>query len=247
MSSNLFKPIGNKFELIDFKGNTAIDVYYDKNEANTSFADLIEIIDANCSEPPATSLDQPALDVLTTRENSSTAIAEFFASGEFSDFSIVVNSSKIFKVHRIILAARSQGFAEMFRRDPDAVEMKIEDLSPEAVEIFLRFFYIGKLEDFEDKSLELFALASKLKVPDLGEPMLAFVVSQLDESNAFKAFSLAHSMGSDELKRAAFEAIKKMFPDRKLPESLMENLDKVKEMIAGKEKFDAMMREMENF
>jgi hypothetical protein len=52
-------------------------------------------------------------------------------------------------------------------------------------------------------------------------------------------------MRSDELKRAAFKTIQKMFPDWKLPESLMENLEKVREMVAMKEKYDAYMEQME--
>jgi hypothetical protein len=250
MSSNLFKPIiGNKIKTINFRKNTGIKTIYSPGVNGTvaSVTDLMRIIDAKCSRPP-TSQHEIALDLLTThREISSTVVGALFISAKFSDFSIIVNDSKIFKVHRCILAAHSQGFAEMFDQDPDAVEMKIEDLSAEAVEIFLRFLYTGRLDYFEDKSLELFALASRLKVPDLRESMLELVMSQLDESNAFKAFSVAHSTESDKLKRAAFEAIKKMFPDRKLPESLMENLKKVKKMIAGKEKFDAMMKEMEKF
>jgi hypothetical protein len=249
MSTNLFKPIiCNSFKMIDLESNIKIDAFFlpGSSRSVASVAVLMKIIDANCSKPPATSQYTSALEPETAhRENSSSASNEaLFSSGKFSDFSIIVNDSKIFKVHKCILAAHSKGFAEMFDQDPDATEMKIEDLSAEAVEFFLYFLYTGKLEDSDDKSLEIFALASKLKVPDLRQWMLKVVVSQLDESNAFKAFSIAHSMGSDELKRAAFEAIQEMFPDWQLPESLMENLEKVRKMIAAKEKFDAVMVEM---
>jgi kelch-like protein 24/35 len=178
----------------------------------------MKIIDENCLKPLVTSRH-----LLTSHlKNSSKANEALFTSGKFSDFSVIVNKSKIFKVHRNILAAHSQGFAEMFDQDPDEVEMRIEDLSAEAVEIFLRFLYTGKLENFEAKSLEIFALATKLKVPDLKESMLKLVMTRLDESNALKTLSFAHSIGSDELKGAAFEAIKKMFPYRKLPKSMIE-------------------------
>jgi hypothetical protein len=251
LKSISFKPIiDNEFEYITFERNTKIDAFYEPSGTGTvaSVADLMKVIDTNCSNPSAALQYQSAFEFETTHHrNSSTAIEALFNVGQVSDFSIVVNDSKIFKVHKCIVGARSQEFSEMFSQYPNATEMKIEDLSAEAVEIFLCFFYTGKLEDFDDKSLELFALASKLKVPDLRESMLKLVVSQLDDSNAFKAFSLAHSMGSDELKRAAFKAIKKMFPERKLPESLMENLEQVREMIIAKGNIDAMVKAMEKF
>jgi hypothetical protein len=191
MSSNLFKPIiGNKLEYISFGENTKIDAIYSQGWTGNvaSVPDLMTIIDANCSKPPVSSPHQPVLDLLSTHsENLFAANEALFTSWEFSDFSVIANGSKIFKVHRCILAAHIQGFADLFRQEPVATEMKIEDLSAEAVEVFLRFLYTGKLEDFEDKSLKLFAQASKLKVPDLGESLLELVVSQLDESNAFRA------------------------------------------------------------
>lgn len=141
---------------------------------------------------------------------------------------------------------QSEGFAEFFDANAKIFEMKINDSSPEAVEVFLRFLYTGKLENFAEKPIEIFSLAAKFKVPSLRDVMQKIIVAQLDGSTAFKAFSLAHSTGSDDLKLAAFTVIRKMFPDRKLPECLMEDLKKVEAIVTAKEKLDAMMNHLES-
>jgi hypothetical protein len=249
LSTNLFKPImNNDFVCVDFQKNKKIDaiLYPGYPKTVQSIADLMKIIDAQCSRPEhskSSNLTQEQILANSTsnqRENLACGFEDLLTSGKFSDFVIVLSKSKQFYVHKNILAVQSKVFAEMFEKDPKAIEMKIEDLSAEAVKEFLLFLYTGKLQNLAENSLEIFALASKLKVSILQEAMVKLISNQLNESNAFKTFQVAHTFQSDELKRASFRAIQKMFPDKKLPDMFMEDMQRVKEIVAAKEKLDSV-------
>lgn len=161
-------------------------------------------------------------------------------AGNFSDFVIIDNKQKEIKVHKSLLTARSGGFAEMFQNDPNANEIKIEDSSPEAIEDFLRYIYTGKLPKNNNNSMEIFALASKLKVPELKFTMEKLILSQLDKENAWKVFSLAHKCESNVLKITAFKEIQKIFPDRNMPEKMADDFITLQEIMDLKVKMDAM-------
>jgi hypothetical protein len=66
------------------------------------------------------------------------------------------------------------------------------------------------------------------------------IVKYLDEANAYKVFILSHRYKSENIKFAAFEEIKK-----KLPESLIEKPDKVRELIEAKQKLDLILETLE--
>ena len=175
------------------------------------------------------------------QKNAINNYEQLFLTGNFSDFVIIVNKEKQFQVHKIILAAQSKGFAEMFQGDPNANEMKFEDLREEVVEKFIRYLYTGKLPENNESSMEIFELASKMKVLELKNAMEKIVLTQLDEENAWKVFLLAHKYKSSQLKRAAFNEIKKKFPDRKLPDEMTEDFSSVQQIIELKLKIDAVL------
>ena len=254
MSSNLFKPIiKNKFEFVDFQKNAKIDAFYRPRVpgSETSINDLLQIIDSNCCKPKASKNSGDLTKITkkvssTHHENSRKGFKNLLNSGEFSDFTIVINGLKRLYVHKCILVAQSERFAELFAKDPDATEMNIEGLSPEGVEEFFRFLYFGEFHETSEKVMEVFALASKIKVEGLIEILTELVLNKLNNTNALKIFSLAHSFQSDELKKAAFKVMQKMFPERQLPEYLIDDLPKVRKVIAAKEKLDIMMEQFEN-
>ena len=241
MSSNLFKPIiNNEFERIKFLSNSKINALYNPGHSKSvsSVAELMRIIDAKCSKPKIIETSHS--------ENFIKNSENLFMTGHFSDFVIIVNNQKEFKVHKNILA-QSKGFAELFQNDPTATEMKIEDLSPKAVEEFLRYLYTGKLPKNNENSMDIFALASTLKVPELKNEMQKLILYQLDNENAWKIFSLAHKYESNELKIAGFKEIQKMFPDRYLPEKIADNFSMVQEIMDMKVKMDAIFGKASKF
>jgi hypothetical protein len=250
MSSKLFTPMMNKeLHKIDLQKNRKIDAIFSVGHPKTvsSFTDLMKIIDSQCLPPEHSKSQKKHVGCKLTslqRQKLSEGLEQLLFSGKFSDFLIIVNKQK-FHVHRNILAIQSGTFAELFEKDPNSSGMNIKDISPAAVKEFLRFLYTGRLRNFADKSLEIFELASKLKVPSLREMMEKLILEQLNMTNAFKIFQLAHTFQSDELKRAAFKTIQIMFPDRKLPEALIEDLEKVRKIVETKEKLDLAINLLE--
>ena len=62
MSSKLFQPIiNNNFVYVNFQNNTKINALYWKLDSNSlpSFADLLKLIDAQCSKPESSKTSSP--------------------------------------------------------------------------------------------------------------------------------------------------------------------------------------------
>ena len=174
------------------------------------------------------------------------SLENLLVTGKFSDFDIIINKQKKFKVHKIILAARSEGFAELLQNDPSATEMEVEDLSTETVEEFLLYIYSEKLPDNKKNFMEIFALASKLNVPELKNEMEKLILTQIDKENAGQTFSLAHKYESEKLKIAAFKEIQKMFPDRNLPDEMSKDFSLVQQLMELKSKIDDLLAQTTN-
>jgi hypothetical protein len=255
MSSNLLKPIrNNKLTSVDFRKNTKIDAYYFPKdfEGLSSIKKLMRIIDREFGNPDSyeasTSVqDQPAKDFQPeSSRNANKVFEDLWNSRKCSDFAIAVNKSILFRVHKCILAVQSEVFAKLFEDDPNAIEMKVDDLNPEAVEGFLQYFYLGRLKNSACQPFQVFALASKFKVFGLIKMMEESILNQLTDSNALKVFSLAHSFESADLKQAAFKKIQQTMPGISLSDSLINDLPKVKQLIEAKEKLDSVLKSIEN-
>lgn len=93
----------------------------------------------------------------------------------------------------------------------------------------------------------MFALATKLKVNEVKAATEKLILSTLNESNALNIFIFAHSYKSDKIKHAAFEEIKNMFPDRKLANELINDIEAVKVLVKIKEEVDAIMKKINKF
>jgi hypothetical protein len=236
MSSKVLEPIkDNQIEMIDFAGNKRIDEAYDPDDKDcfNMIEDLMVIIDNQCLKPGTVFHGQ--------HRERSVKMEKMFVDGKFSDF-VIITDSKEFRVHKCILAANSQGFAETFE-DPKAVEMKIEDLSADVVEEFLRYLYTDTFDENTENPLGIFALASKLKVPELKSMSEVLILNCLNPNNAFKVFTLAHIYGSATLKEHSFKVIREIFPERNLPAKLMEDFNLMKKIIEAKEIMDLLFEE----
>jgi hypothetical protein len=136
-------------------------------------------------------------------------------------------------------------FAEIFDKDEQSKEMIIEDLSANVVEDFLCFLYTGKVAE-NVNAMDLFAIAAKLNVQRLKLLCENLIIDELDQESAQKVFNLAHKYKSNELIKSAFEEITKMFPDRKLPNDLMNDPQTLNELIDLKIKTDALLNKFKN-
>jgi hypothetical protein len=95
-------------------------------------------------------------------------IAALLRSGMHSDFTIVVGDQQ-FRVHRCILAARSQVFKAMFAhgmKEAKEGQVVIEGVGAQAMQRMLAFLYSGTLEMLEDRDEALTACEDLMRVAD---------------------------------------------------------------------------------
>lgn len=239
LSSKLLKPIEGTLEDGNFRNNVRINSFFDKNTPGLN--DLTKfkaIIDEKCLPPEPVIEEATACDC---EHELLGKLAEFRASGVFTDFTIKVRG-KEFKVHKCILAAQSSVFREIFKSE--SVEASktftnIKNFSSKAFECFLDFFYSSGIDD--TVTLELFELASEFDVQKLKAKCVARISNTMDESKALEVFNLGHQHKSDELKKSAFKVLQKMFPD--LKDSFEHNSEKVNNFVALKRQMEELLIE----
>lgn len=173
-------------------------------------------------------------------ENFYEKFEKLFTTGEYSDFVITVNGSKDFKVHRAFLAAQSESFAELFTKANEATKMEIGDFSVDAVEKFLKFFYIGTIKTSSKSALEIFSLASKFKVLYLKDAIRKFIIDNIADFDALEVFKLASTFKLYGMRRAAFEAIEENLK-LKLQPNHIDDLEKVSEIVETSRKFQSLL------
>lgn len=171
-------------------------------------------------------------------------------SKEHADFIITAGAAddpKEFKVHKCVLATTSSVFAAAFKDHTEEYKegkMYIEEFSPESIEEFLTFIYTGDVPR-RDNAMDLFAISAKYDVSQLKSISEIIVLHNINELNAIEVFSLGNLYDSEKLKQAAFEAIKKMFPEKILQDSLMQNPEALKELVEARRDLDRKKQEAE--
>jgi hypothetical protein len=220
MDSKMLKPLVESRAIeVNFRYNKAIDAYHENfpndeypqcSEYRCSIKVLMKEIDEKCEKPIELPMDEGF------NQFKNDFIGKLWETGVYSDFSIVADGTKEFHVHKSVLGIQSSVFAEIFNNNKK--ELKIESLAVESVEELLRFIYTGETSD-EFNVYEVFALAAKFKIEKLKSGCEKMILHKIAQSEAFKVFNLGNRYSSIDLKRGAFEVIKKMFPSIKLPES----------------------------
>ena len=125
-----------------------------------------------------------------------------------SDFTIVCKD-KTFPVHSAFLCARSNVFKAMLTNETkEAKERKVEikDVSPEVLELFLRFLYESKMPDLDATKphpVELYKMAHKYDVQALWTACRLYILRFLHPGNLVTCAILGHIYNDDELKNAA--------------------------------------------
>lgn len=236
-SSEVLHPImNNGLNVVHFGGNSNIDAFYAPGTSG-SFAtlkDLMAFIDKKCSKPTESAC---------FKDKMLLGFKEMWSTGRLSDFTIIVGT-KQFNVHKNVLSIHSAVFATMFlskKNETPPNDMNIQDLSVGAVEHFLRYLYTGELPD-STHAMDAFALAARMDVPEVKLACEGLLLKVLDQSNAYQMFILGNNYSSDKIKRSAFSEIKLMFPEASLPDDLMQQPERLKELIDGKRSYEAMIQ-----
>lgn len=100
----------------------------------------------------------------------------------------------------------------------------------------MRYFY-NKTIPSEESATDLLELAVEFDVPDLKLECEATISQTISEENARQIYNLAEQHSLSDLKRTAFEVIKKCHPE--VGEFIYEKPNLVNEIINAKEEFQA--------
>jgi hypothetical protein len=224
LSPKLLEPLVGHLEVVDFRNNTNIDKRF---EMLRSALELEKLMLAIKEQENRQQFAEQAL----------LSMAAMWESGRFSDFTIVAGaaeSSKEFKVHTFVLA-QSEVFAAAFThemKEKQEKKMIIDDFSADVVEEMLRFIYTGKVKDESvATAIDLFSLAARFDFKLLKEKAEKILIKNVDESSAYQVYMLGHLHNCEVMKLAAFNVVKKMFPDRKISDSLMNNPESIKNLV----------------
>ena len=131
---------------------------------------------------------------------------------DFTDFTLESEEGVKFPCHRNVLAAQSSVLRRMFlspmgERETACLKMTYKE---DVVRKFVKFFYIGKLEEEEEEeSLGWFLeLAEKYDLPHLKEEVEELAIRKLTVENMVDMFLLADFHSAKDLRTAAEGFIK---------------------------------------
>jgi hypothetical protein len=131
---------------------------------------------------------------------------------EFADFTFVVKGNK-FKVHKAILAARSEVFRKMFSTDMKEArnnECKIDNIEPEIFETLLRFIYTAETsENMKDIAIKLFETAHYYCIEELKSICEQEIQANVKQENALDTYKFVCVYGGEKLKLDAWQIIKR--------------------------------------
>lgn len=176
----------------------------------------------------------PPFDGIFFPENVYRDMNKLIKFKDFKDFTIKIKE-KEFKAHKLMLAARSPTLAEIFKENPKLDEIIFEDIEVEVFEILIIYIYDDILPDkYDDKSLKVFAAAGKLKLHYLKNHVGKILYDNLNPENSFEILKFASKYNCGELRRKSFIEFKKLFPDKKIKDDLINHLDKLKKLLDAK-------------
>jgi hypothetical protein len=172
-----------------------------------------------------------------------TSLKKILADDDFKDFTINVGGAS-FKVHKLLFAARSQILREMFKNNPEAVELNLRDIPEATFKAVHDFIYNNQLPP-DANLIEVFTAAYRLKMLDLKKEAAEQLMEKIDETNAFEVLVLSNKFTHVHLREKAFDVIKtKVFPDHQLSEKLAEQPEKLEKLIKTKRRLDQEFEEM---
>lgn len=123
------------------------------------------------------------------------------------DFQIVVDSGRVFDVHRIILMNESPILRQL-AEDSTISSAKINNVTDEEMEMLIEFFYMGSIENevMVDND-RLINFADKFKLRSVFLLLQPIIANKLNVDNALEYAVLAETYNLDTLQRNIFHFI----------------------------------------
>ncbi|XP_073814372.1 speckle-type POZ protein-like [Musca autumnalis] len=135
--------------------------------------------------------------------------AAILNSKEFSDVTLVAQNGCEFKAHKVILCARSQVLAAMFRNDLEESKtnrIRIDDMDADVIEEMLKYIYTGG--NIPQKlAAELFMAANKYSLLDLQILCEEILINTMEIATVADILFLADRHSNERLKTKAVQFI----------------------------------------
>ena len=134
---------------------------------------------------------------------------QLFENQNLSDVTMSVNDTE-FKVHSVILAARSPVFAAMFKHDMKERNtgiVKVDDIDQGVMKEVLRFVYTGKVLNLDEMADSLLAAAEKYQLIRLKAMCEKTLLENLSIQNASDMLVFADLHKADQLKTQIIDFI----------------------------------------
>ena len=251
VSSQLLRPVlGNQLTWVGFRKNPTINAAFHASRVNPSgcsvdLPGLMKLIDEKCKKPPKV---DNQIEPSTSGESLETfkvkllrGLKDFWTSGKFSDFTIIVGERK-FPVHKTVLAMQSKFFADAFKAEDSAIaELNGDEFNDETAESVLNWMYTGQIPDPKNAA-EIFAIAIKFEISDLKTIAEALAVKNVNEDNAMEIFKLGHRHNSEKMKKTAFEVIKELLDAPELDDDLINEPEKVEKLAEAKRNYEEIKK-----
>jgi regulator of replication initiation timing len=128
------------------------------------------------------------------------------------DFTVSING-KAFHVNKDILAANSPVLKRLIEENPDADQLKLDDLTEKTFEAILNFMYSKNPPNNATNPIELFAASARLQMKELMDMTAEILMEKVNPDNAPEIIILCKKYGNDQLRKKAFNELKKDYTD----------------------------------
>ncbi|KAG5670670.1 hypothetical protein PVAND_000918 [Polypedilum vanderplanki] len=220
----------DKLKYANFKDCGYINLVYDSIDPHMSDVSLQEL-----KKLLSKKFQQSLWKRFSERQRAKTELfnhlKEAIDKNNLKDFKLIVDK-EVFKIHKLVLAARSPVFAEMIENNPDAESLNLVDISPATFREIYNFMYTNEFRKSEEVNLVNLLIASeKLKIKRLANFAANALLYQITHENAFDLMVLGTKYGYEDLKKMSFEKIKEIFDGEEIDEGLVDNPEKLKKLI----------------
>ncbi|XP_043287917.1 ARMADILLO BTB ARABIDOPSIS PROTEIN 1-like [Venturia canescens] len=141
--------------------------------------------------------------------SNTVSLRDMFESKTLGDVTFVFDDKQLL-AHKSVLAARSEVFQAMFSgemKEKDTSRVEIVDTKAEIFEEFLKYLYIGELNDFNNKIEDMLLLSVKYQVCELKEMCEEYMLKNVYETNAVQYLFIANKCHCAALKKKALNIL----------------------------------------
>jgi len=167
-------------------------------------------------------------------------IKKYLDDENSKDLKIIIDDHE-FRAHKFLLAIRSETLAKKFQESPQADSLNLVDISVGMFARILKYLYTNEVP--RDVNLfYLYTAAGKLQIKDLKDYAATKIMDWVNIGNALEIFELSCKYEHSQLKRKAYDEIKKKYPSINFSDEWLMESEKLANTIEGLKKQEAEMK-----